>query len=61
MEDYELARRLKPAVILGETVHTSGRRFLRKGLVQTTVVNWLTIAAWHLGVSPERLAKWYRG
>jgi rSAM/selenodomain-associated transferase 2 len=60
MEDYELARRMKPGAIVDLTVRTSGRRFLRKGLVRTTVVNWLTIFAWHLGADPERLAKRYR-
>ncbi|HEY0156344.1 MAG TPA: TIGR04283 family arsenosugar biosynthesis glycosyltransferase [Thermoanaerobaculia bacterium] len=62
MEDYELARRMKKrAVILPLAVRTSGRRFLQKGVVRTSCVNWLIIAGYHLGVSPERLARWYRG
>lgn len=63
MEDYELARRMKRAgktTVLPLTVRTSGRRFLKKGIVRTTVTNWLIIASYHLGVSPERLARWYR-
>lgn len=64
MEDYELARRMKRAghvAVLPLTVITSGRRFLRKGVVRTTALNWLIIASFHLGISPEKLAKWYRG
>jgi rSAM/selenodomain-associated transferase 2 len=63
MEDYELARRMKRAgrvAILPLAVRTSGRRFLAKGLIRTAVINWVIIACYHLGVSPERLAKWYR-
>ena len=63
MEDYALARRMKRAgrtAILPLTVRTSGRRFLELGRVRTATLNWLIIAAYHLGVSPERLAKWYR-
>jgi rSAM/selenodomain-associated transferase 2 len=61
MEDYELARRMRRcAVILPLHVRTSGRRFLQKGVIRTSVVNWAIVAAYHLGVSPERLARWYR-
>jgi rSAM/selenodomain-associated transferase 2 len=61
MEDYILARAMKRAAILPLKVRTSGRRFLTKGLIRTSALNWLIIAAYHLGVSPERLARWYRG
>lgn len=64
MEDYELASRMKRegrTVVLPLAVRTSARRFLETGLVKTAVVNWTIIIAWHLGVKPERLAKWYRG
>ena len=37
----------------------SGRRLA--ALVFGMVLFGLIIAAWHLGVSPERLARWYRG
>jgi rSAM/selenodomain-associated transferase 2 len=61
MEDYELAVRMKrSSVLLPLTVTTSGRRFLEQGVVRTTVLNWIVIAAWRLGVSPDRLARWYR-
>ena len=63
MEDYELARRMKRAgrvAILPLAVRTSGRRFLARGVVRTSFLNWVIILAYHCGVSPERLAKWYR-
>jgi rSAM/selenodomain-associated transferase 2 len=63
MEDYELAARMKRegrTTLLPFTVITSGRRFLQKGIVRTSTLNWLIITAYHLGVSPERLARWYR-
>lgn len=63
MEDYELARRMKragPVAILPMKVRTSGRRFLARGLIRTTLTNWTIVTAWHLGVNPDRLAKWYR-
>lgn len=61
MEDYELAQRLRPAAILPLRVRTSGRRFLKKGVIRTSILNWVIIAGWHLGISPARLARWYRG
>ncbi len=63
MEDYELARRMKregPTTLLPLAVRTSGRRFLKKGLLRTTATNWLIVVSYHLGVPPERLARWYR-
>lgn len=63
MEDYELARRMKRAgrtTLLPLTVRTSGRRFLQKGVLRTSCLNWVIIASHHLGVSPETLARWYR-
>ncbi|MEO8382671.1 MAG: TIGR04283 family arsenosugar biosynthesis glycosyltransferase [Acidobacteriota bacterium] len=60
MEDYVLARRMKHVAILPLKVRTSGRRFLAKGVIRTSILNWLVIAGYHLGVSPERLAAWYR-
>jgi rSAM/selenodomain-associated transferase 2 len=64
MEDYELARRMKrvgPVEVLPLTVQTSGRRFLARGVIATSILNWLIVAAWHLGVPPQKLAAWYRG
>ena len=63
MEDYELAVRMKhigPTVLLPLEVRTSGRRFLEKGLVRTSALNWWIIASYRVGVNPETLARWYR-
>jgi uncharacterized protein len=63
MEDYELARRMRRSgrvALLPLVVRTSGRRFIEKGALRTAMVNWLIIAAYELGVSPKRLASWYR-
>jgi len=60
MEDYELAMRMRPGVILPMTIATSGRRFLQRGIARTTIVNWLTIWRYHCGVDPEELARAYR-
>lgn len=63
MEDYELARRMKRigrTAILPLTVRTSGRRFRELGPVRTAALNWWIIACYHAGVSPARLARWYR-
>ncbi len=64
MEDYEFVRRLErrgrirtvPVPVL-----TSPRRWQRLGVLKTTIVNSAVVAAYHLGVDPDRLARWYRG
>jgi len=63
MEDYELAVRMKRrglTTILPMTVTTSGRRFLRKGLVRTAAHNWRTVIRYRLGADVEDLARSYR-
>lgn len=60
MEDYDLAQRMPSRTILPLTVTTSGRRFLEKGLLRTSAINWLTIVRYHLGADPEELARRYR-
>lgn len=63
MEDYELAIRMKRrglTTILPMTVTTSGRRFLRKGLVSTAAQNWRTVIRYRLGANVEDLARSYR-
>jgi rSAM/selenodomain-associated transferase 2 len=63
MEDYELAVRMKRAGrtrLLPLTVHTSGRRFLRLGLVRTAAINWTIIAKYRRGADPEELVRLYR-
>jgi rSAM/selenodomain-associated transferase 2 len=63
MEDYELAMRMKRrglTTILPLTVSTSGRRFLRKGVVRTAARNWRTVIAYRLGADVDDLARSYR-
>ncbi|MBF2051039.1 MAG: TIGR04283 family arsenosugar biosynthesis glycosyltransferase [Elainella sp. C42_A2020_010] len=64
MEDFELVRRLQrygKIAIAPAAVITSGRRWQTLGVWRTTLINQLIIAAYFLGVSPARLAHWYRG
>jgi hypothetical protein len=63
MEDFELIRQLRhlgSIVILPAPVITSARRWLKKGVFQTTVINQLMILGYLLGISPQQLANWYR-
>jgi len=60
MEDYDLARTMTQRVVLPLTVFTSGRRFLEKGVLRTSFINWRTIVQYHLGVDAEELARRYR-
>ena len=64
MEDYELAVRMARAGrtrLLPLRVRTSGRRFLRLGLVRTVAINWTIILRYRRGADPEELVKLYRG
>ncbi|MEH2167742.1 MAG: TIGR04283 family arsenosugar biosynthesis glycosyltransferase [Nostoc sp.] len=63
MEDFELMRCLKRTgrvVIIPTPVVTSARRWLQKGVFKTTLFNQIVIIAYLLGVSPERIRRWYR-
>jgi rSAM/selenodomain-associated transferase 2 len=63
MEDFELMRRLKsmgPIALIPIPVVTSPRRWLNKGIIQTTLVNQIIIFAYLLRVSPQQLVRWYR-
>lgn len=63
MEDVDLSRRLRaqtmPALLDGP-LHTSARRWQRQGVIRQTARNWAFLVLWRLGVSPTRLARWYR-
>jgi len=63
MEDYEMATRMKRAGrtrVLPLKIVTSGRRFLRKGLLRTAAINWTIVWKYCRGVEPEELAELYR-
>lgn len=62
LEDYELCRRLRRRgriVLANESMRTSARRWNRLGAIHTTWVNQCTLLGFHLGISPEKLARWY--
>lgn len=63
MEDFELVQRLKQRgriAIVPEAVLTSGRRWQTLNVFRTTLINQCIIVGYLLGVSPARLAVWYR-
>ncbi len=64
MEDFELIRNLKSLgriALISSPVITSPRRWLKKGILQTTLINQIVIIAYFIGISPERIRRWYRG
>lgn len=63
MEDYDLVRRARSfgrILTLDAAVSTSARRWRQAGWVRAIFINQLMLAGWHLGVAPERLARFYR-
>lgn len=52
-------RRLGRCVKIRRPVTTSARRFLRVGVLRQQLLNVVLLVAFHLGVSPGRLAAWY--
>ncbi|MDT8389944.1 MAG: TIGR04283 family arsenosugar biosynthesis glycosyltransferase [Lentisphaeria bacterium] len=63
MEDFDLVRRLRRrgrVVTVPDRVVTSARRWRRLGVLRTLLRNQAMILGYWLGVSPERLARFYR-
>jgi uncharacterized protein len=63
MEDFELVCRLQKlgrVAIVPAPVLTSARRWQKLGIGKTTLINQCIICAYRLGISPHRLAHWYR-
>lgn len=63
MEDVEWWYRLRRQArtkILDAPLVTSARRFQRRGWLASALRNLSSVAAWRLGVSPGRIARWYR-
>jgi rSAM/selenodomain-associated transferase 2 len=52
-------RKLGRCVKIRRPVITSARRFLRVGILRQQLLNLALLTAYHLGVSPVRLAGWY--
>jgi uncharacterized protein len=62
MEDFELIRRLQKKgtiILLPVPVFTSARRWQNFGILKTTLINQLVIAAYVMGIAPEVIARWY--
>ncbi|MBI4776552.1 MAG: TIGR04283 family arsenosugar biosynthesis glycosyltransferase [Deltaproteobacteria bacterium] len=63
MEDFALMKRLSKlgrVALAPVAVSTSGRRWVRMGVWRTTWINQMMVAAYVLGVPPERIQHWYR-
>ncbi len=62
MEDVEIQRRLRRQgrfVKIRTPVLTSARRYLQKGIVRQQALNTALVLLFHLGVSPQTLARTY--
>jgi rSAM/selenodomain-associated transferase 2 len=68
LEDLLLMRRVRRRLaanggrlaLLPGPLHVSPRRWQRHGVIRQTLRNWSILAAHQAGVSPARLAGWYR-
>jgi uncharacterized protein len=62
-EDIDLVRRLRRVgrfVVRPEATATSPRRYRERGAPRQVLLVWKVLVGYYLGVSPERLAEWYR-
>jgi hypothetical protein len=63
MEDFVFVRNLArrgDVVTLDQCVVTSSRRWEKLGVLRTTLLNQVMVCGYYLGVSPQRLARWYQ-
>lgn len=63
MEDFEFVRRLNKrgrVALVPASVLTSARRYEEVGPFRAWLTNRIAIWVYYLGVSPERIARWYR-
>ena len=59
MEFSKGLRRLGKTTLLTPYIHISARRWEARGIVRTTLNNWLITLLYFLGISPEKLARLY--
>ena len=63
MEDVELMQRIKKRgdkiYIFSERVFTSPRRWEKEGIIYCTLRNWIIIILYLIGISPDKLARYY--
>jgi hypothetical protein len=64
MEDVELMRRIRGSGdkirIFYDRVMTSPRRWEKEGVVYCTLRDWILQVLYFLGISPDKLAKFYK-
>ncbi len=64
MEDMELMRRIKKSGdkirIFYDRVMTSPRRWEKEGVIYCTLRDWILQVLYFLGISPDKLAKFYK-
>ena len=64
MEDVEIMQRIKSRgdkiSILPEKVYTAPRRWEGEGILYCTLRNWIVLLLYCFGVSPHKLARYYR-
>jgi rSAM/selenodomain-associated transferase 2 len=64
MEDIEFIKKIKlvskKGIKIKAPIYTSVRRFKESGILKTFFIMWLLRILYYLGVSAERLAKYYR-
>ncbi|MDE0425257.1 MAG: TIGR04283 family arsenosugar biosynthesis glycosyltransferase [Candidatus Poribacteria bacterium] len=60
MEFSRKLRRLGKTTLLTPYIHISARRWEARGIVRTTLNNWLMTLLYFVGVSPGKLARLYR-
>ncbi len=64
MEDYELVARMRETGRIGlasRPVITSARRWIKRGILRTTIINQLCVIAYRLGFSDATITRLYRG
>jgi rSAM/selenodomain-associated transferase 2 len=62
MEDFELVGRvckLGRIALTPSAVQTSPRRWLKRGILATTLINQVMVLGYRLGVAPRTLRNWY--
>ena len=63
MEDIEIMKRIKKLggkiYLIPDRVHTSPRRWEKEGILYCTLRNWLLSSLFFLGISPEKLSRFY--
>ncbi len=63
MEDFVFVQRVRKEgriALAPVPVSTSSRRWLKIGILKTTMINQVVLLAYFLGSEPNQLARWYR-